>query len=216
MSNNDTALQTATGTPFYLAPEISHFVDNEDEESGAYTNAVDIWSFACVIYQIMALQVPFFVYPRSLLAFCRGGDFPEAPLRNRTSKEGIEFIKSVLVPFPARRPTAQEAMLSKWPQEDTIESTLSDLASDFSEVSVAKGQTDIVPTPPPITTKSPLLSKNKQANEAPPPAPHRLDPDPLEQFWQRPIAAESVYGLFNSFEIYSNITVPLSLHWTRF
>lgn len=139
MSNNDTALQTATGTPFYLAPEVSHFVDNEDEESSTYTNAVDIWSFACVIYQMMALQVPFPVYPRSLLAFCRGGPFPKTPLLERTSADGIEFIKSVLVPFPAQRPTAEEAVLSKWLKDDGI--GISELEEDLSQVDMSDDQT---------------------------------------------------------------------------
>jgi hypothetical protein len=63
----------------------------------------------------MALHVPFSQYPRNLVAFCRGGPFPEPPrFVDRTSREGIEFIKSVLVPLPMLRPSADEAMKSKW------------------------------------------------------------------------------------------------------
>lgn len=116
VANDETALHTATGTPHYLAPEVSHYVDTGNEESDAYTNAVDIWSFACVLYQIMALQVPFPNYPRSLLVFCRGGPFPEAPLLTRTSLGGIEFIKFILVPLPTMRPRAQDLMQSNWLQ----------------------------------------------------------------------------------------------------
>ena len=116
VSNNDTALQTATGTPHYLAPEVYHYVsdDDEDEESDTYTDAVDIWSFACVVYEMMALRVPFPIYPRSLVAFCRGGPFPEGPLNGRTSREGIEFIKTLLVPLPRLRPPAKDAIKAPW------------------------------------------------------------------------------------------------------
>lgn len=115
VSNDDTALHTATGTPFYLAPEVHHYVEDANSATGTYTNAVDIWSFGCVVYQMMALQVPFSQYPRNLVAFCKGGPFPEPPrFVNRSSKEGIDFIKSVLVPLPALRPSADEAMKSKW------------------------------------------------------------------------------------------------------
>jgi len=118
---------------------VSHFVGNEDEESGSYTNAVDIWSFACVVYQMMALQVPFPIYPRSLLAFCEGGTFPELPLLRRTSADGIEFIKSVLVPFPAQRPTAESVGLSKWLKDDDMGT--SDVIEVFNQVNIRDDQT---------------------------------------------------------------------------
>lgn len=134
VSNNDTALQTTTGTPHYLAPEVSHFVDTGNEESDAYTNAVDIWSFACVLYQILALQLPFPKYPRSLLAFCKGGPFPDAPLAKRTSDKGIDFVKSILVPFPALRPRAQELMQSDWLQfEDSLPESFPDSGNQISD-----------------------------------------------------------------------------------
>jgi hypothetical protein len=114
VANNDTVLRTHTGTPLYLAPEIPHYVPSLDEESDAYTSAVDIWSFACVVYEMLALQVPFVNWPRSLVAFCNGGQFPDAPLRGRTTSVGIEFIKSILIPLPAQRPTAQAALDSSW------------------------------------------------------------------------------------------------------
>ncbi|CZT08625.1 uncharacterized protein RCO7_11526 [Rhynchosporium graminicola] len=139
VSNNDTALQTATGTPLYLAPEVLHFVENEDEESSSYTNTVDIWSFACVVYQMMALQVPFPTYPRSLLAFCQGGPFPESPLLRRTSADGIEFIKSILVPFPTHRPTAKSVGLSKWLKDQDMGT--SDMVEVFNQVNIRDDQT---------------------------------------------------------------------------
>jgi len=108
-------LQTATGTPHYLAPEVYGYVDDEDDESDAYTNAVDIWSFGCVVYEMMALKVPFPMYPRNIIAFCRGGQFPESPLaRRKISKEGIDFIKMVMIPSPTLRPPATKIIDEAW------------------------------------------------------------------------------------------------------
>lgn len=148
VSNNETSLQTATGTPHYLAPEVYHYVsdDDEDEENDTYTNAVDIWSFACVVYEMMALRVPFPVYPRSLVAFCKGGNFPEGPLTGRTSREGIEFIKAILVPLPGLRPPAKDAIKSPWLSFET---------SQHTALSTKKDRNSTVSSNPP-TMNSPL------------------------------------------------------------
>jgi serine/threonine protein kinase len=42
VSNDETVLQTATGTPHYLAPEVRHYVRDKSMKPGVYTNAVDI------------------------------------------------------------------------------------------------------------------------------------------------------------------------------
>lgn len=86
-------------------------------ENETYTNAVDIWSFACVVYQMIALQVPFPQYPRQLVEYCSGGRFPEEPLSRRVGANGIVFVRSILVPSPSRRPTAQETIKAGWLHE---------------------------------------------------------------------------------------------------
>jgi hypothetical protein len=96
-----------------MAPEVRHYVDDPNLASGAYTNAVDIWSFACVVYTMLALQVPF-PDPRGIVSFCRGGALPEQPLYPRTSPEGIQFVKSILIALPTSRPTAKEIMTNPW------------------------------------------------------------------------------------------------------
>jgi pSer/pThr/pTyr-binding forkhead associated (FHA) protein len=96
-----------------MAPEVRHYVDDPNLASGAYTNAVDIWSFACVVYTMLALQVPF-PDPRGIVSFCRGGALPEQPLYPRTSPEGIQFVKFILIALPTSRPTAKEIMTKPW------------------------------------------------------------------------------------------------------
>lgn len=115
-------LRTSTGTPLYLAPEVLHYLPYQDEETDAYTNAVDIWSFACVLYEMLALQVPFTDWPRNLVAFCNGAAFPDGPLINRVSASSVGFVKTVLVPAPEKRPTAQEALGAEWFQMDISDS----------------------------------------------------------------------------------------------
>jgi len=120
VANDQTALRTSTGTPRYLAPEVYHYVYVADEESDVYTNAVDIWSFACVVYEMMALRTAFPEWPRNLVTYCNGGVFPAGPLLARTSNEGIEFVKKLLVPNPAIRPTAAEALEFPWLQTGSV------------------------------------------------------------------------------------------------
>jgi serine/threonine protein kinase len=163
VSNNDTALRTATGTPYYLAPEVSHYIDTGDDETDTYTNSVDIWSFACVVYQVMALQVPFPNYPRNLLAFCRGAPFPEGPLLTRSSPEGIGFIKSILVPSPDLRPRAQDLIQSEWLQIENVAANdlpaVKILATDLSGI--------VLPDEPSTINQSQgLFNSNKETTSS--------------------------------------------------
>jgi len=114
ISNNDTALRTTTGTPLYVAPEVFHYVMDDDSDPTTYTNAVDIWSFGCVVYQMLAHEVPFKNFPRQLVAFCRGATFLEPPLNKRVTQEAFEFVKSTLIPLPQSRPSAKQVMQAIW------------------------------------------------------------------------------------------------------
>jgi serine/threonine protein kinase len=87
---------------------------DDDNDSTTYTNAVDIWSFGCVVYQMLAHEVPFKNFPRQLVAFCRGAPFPESLLSKRVTQEAIEFVKSTLIPLPQSRPSAKQVMQAIW------------------------------------------------------------------------------------------------------
>jgi serine/threonine protein kinase len=114
-SSNVTALQTQIGTPLYRAPEVSGYIKGaaEDSESGTYTNAVDIWSFGCVVYEMLALQVPF-ANSAIVVDFCNGGAFPAAPLTLRASNQGLDFVKRILISHPQRRRKASEIEKDPW------------------------------------------------------------------------------------------------------
>ena len=111
--NEDTALRTQTGTPHFQAPEIRGFID-EDDESPGYSNAVDMWSLGCVVYYISALKLPL-LRLSDIRKFCQGAlPFPEESLYPRISETGIEFIKRLLVPQPAQRVSAENALKDPW------------------------------------------------------------------------------------------------------
>jgi serine/threonine protein kinase len=108
-----TAFRTATGTPRYEAPEIRGDVPVEDEEEHeGYTDAVDMWSLGCVVYEMAASAGPFPNYPRDYKKLCWGRWFPDKP--PSLSQQGWDFIKSLLVLVPARRLSSKEALKHEW------------------------------------------------------------------------------------------------------
>jgi serine/threonine protein kinase len=109
----ETAFRTQTGTPYFQAPEIQSIIDCENESS-TYSNAVDMWSLGCVVYNISTGRVPF-LQILDVHKFCRGMlSFPEEPLYPRMEGTGIEFIKRLMVPQPTRRMSVRDALQDLW------------------------------------------------------------------------------------------------------
>jgi serine/threonine protein kinase len=131
-----TALYTRIGTPLYMAPEVTGYLDT-DEPTSEYNKAVDMWSLGCVLYKVATQVVPF-PTPRDLRKFCSGGPFPEQPLLDRIAAEGVEFVKGLLVPHPQNRLTAESALQTSWlsqrrrPSEDSTR-IRAQLSSDTKE-----------------------------------------------------------------------------------
>jgi serine/threonine protein kinase len=115
-----TELRTATGTQGYEAPEIRGYIEvEEDKVSSVYTNVVDIWSLGCVIYKVVAKQVPF-QNGRDIKRFCDNRiPFPVQSLQGKLTANGIDFLRSILVANPSDRPSAVVALQHPWlPYED--------------------------------------------------------------------------------------------------
>ena len=95
-----------------MAPEILDYVPREDPQQSAYTTAVDLWALGCIVYRLASGAVPF---PRgpSLGKFCETPSclsFQSLQL----DQFGVDFIRSLLVPIPRGRLSAQQALNHQW------------------------------------------------------------------------------------------------------
>ena len=105
MSNQSTALRSEVGTRAFLAPEAT---PDDYEETFQYTNAVDMWSLGCVIYNVLAHSLPY----RNNRA--KRFPFPTQPLKDRANDQGINFLECLLRVDPSIRWTAQKAAQHPW------------------------------------------------------------------------------------------------------
>lgn len=109
----DTALHTQIGTASYTAPEILGYFDTTTLHAG-YDNAVDMWSLGCMIYELVT-KSKLFPTPSALIGYCEGrSPFPMLSLSRRMSREGTSFLRSLVLPDPRHRLTAQEALADTW------------------------------------------------------------------------------------------------------
>lgn len=99
--------QTQIGTPHYLPPEV---INNEK-----YSTSAELWSFGVVLYELMALHVPFHgaTLPAVAMRIC--GASP-APLPTSFSRVLRETVLELLDKEPARRPTLRH--LLRQPRHD--------------------------------------------------------------------------------------------------
>ena len=105
VSNASTALRTEVGTRAFSAPET---IPDDYEETFHYTNAVDMWSLGCVIYNVLAHILP---YPNSR---AKSFPFPTQPLKDRVNDQGINLLECLLRVDGSTRWTAQKAVTHPW------------------------------------------------------------------------------------------------------
>uniref|UniRef100_A0A8C3A514 Protein kinase domain-containing protein n=1 Tax=Cyclopterus lumpus TaxID=8103 RepID=A0A8C3A514_CYCLU len=103
LNSSKTYAHTYVGTPYYVAPEIW---DNKP-----YNNKSDVWSLACVLYELCTLRHPFQASSwRSLiLKVCRGA-YP--PLPNRLPYELQYLLKQMFKTNPKDRPSLHSILTS--------------------------------------------------------------------------------------------------------
>jgi len=96
---------TLCGTPAYVAPEIL--------KGQPYGKEVDIWSIGVIAYLLLSGHPPF--SEPTLFESIINADFDYPPDQwGSISDEAIDFIDSILIENPLKRPKAGQALRHKW------------------------------------------------------------------------------------------------------
>ena len=90
------------GTPYYMAPE-------RIQENHKYDSQSDIWSLGCILYEMAALQSPFFGEKLNLFSLCRKivcCNYPPLP-KDQYSVSLRSLISACLNADPRQRPSIE-------------------------------------------------------------------------------------------------------------
>lgn len=132
---DETGFRTQTGTFAYMAPEVLNYIPDVDPETSEYTNAVDMWALGCIVYRLVCGVVPFPPGP-SLVKFCVvESEFP--PKIEELTGLGQSFVKGLIVPYPSRRLTAQQALDHPWTRSGLEASSIESQPISFGRYDTA-------------------------------------------------------------------------------
>jgi len=115
--SQDKMMETACGTPYYVAPEVL--------SAQGYDKEVDLWSTGVITYLLLCGFPPFYgdTLPEVFEQIMKADfDFPD-PYWTDVSKEAKDFISKLLVVDSKKRMTAKQAMTHPWITNTSSSST---------------------------------------------------------------------------------------------
>ncbi|CUS12985.1 unnamed protein product [Tuber aestivum] len=127
-----TVLHTTVGTRIYSAPEVLGL--DSTSETSEYTNAVDIWSLGCVVYELLTGEKLFANEGLISWYFFGKSPFPERKLKSLSpgiNDAGISLIKSMVSIQPDHRPSVPDSLGHTW---------IADLQSDTEDDGESSGE----------------------------------------------------------------------------
>lgn len=117
------------GTLQYAAPELLR-------KPQRYDSKVDIWSAGCVVYTLLTGRTLYRGSPREVLQKASRGDIDYAPAFRALSSGAQDFVRSLLVADPSKRPDAAKALRHPWLRH-----------SAAAEASADAAETEAAPVP---------------------------------------------------------------------
>ncbi|KAH8650031.1 kinase-like domain-containing protein [Xylariales sp. PMI_506] len=111
MLNNST-MDTRPGTFAYMAPEMLEHAEGGNTDP--YTSSIDIWALGAVTFFALTGAPPF-PSLRQLSAYAyHDGPFPVEDLGNDATWHCAKFVRTLMDPIGAKRPTIDEVLALPW------------------------------------------------------------------------------------------------------